>query len=533
MSVLLDQFVQTLCDSGLMTKEEVQRILSQVAEGEKPTSGEEMATLLYRHGKLTKFQAQAVYRGKAKGLTLGDYVVLDEIGHGGMGAVYKAQHRRMKRMVALKVLPPELTKSESAVRRFQQEVEAAARLIHPNVVTAFDAGESKNIHFLVMEYVDGQDLAAIVAHRGVLPVAEAVEYVLQAARGLAYAHGEGVVHRDVKPSNLLLDKNGTVKILDMGLARADRGIGKLDETADRGLTQSGDVMGTVDYMSPEQAASTKHVDARADIYSLGCTLFYLLNGRPVYEGTTLVDKVLAHREKPIPKLNASRDDVPSKLDLVFRRMVGKKPEQRFGSMKEVIAALESCPLPKGRGPGGKPGPGSVAETLSPTQTVRAAGEPSFSTSGVPAPPSLTPRDRTPAKHSDLATRRGRVADQAKTMVQQRERKQAWTDAVDAAVRQQRRTARWDKVRSFVRNSVAGIVRWGLLLAVLAGIVCGGILPVAKPSGAQEQPDRDADSGESETRWSVRTGQLARFHQRIAPAAHSPHPLVRTPPVSGD
>ena len=216
MPVLLDQFVQTLSDSGLMTKQEVQQLLGNLSEDDKPKNGEEMARLLFRQGKLTKFQTQSVYKGKAKGLILGDYVLLDQIGEGGMGQVFRARHRRMKRIVALKVLPAELTKSDQALDRFQQEVEVAARLVHTNVVTAFDAGETKKTHFLVMEYVDGQDLEAVVAERGRLPVADALDYVLQTARGLEYAHSQGVVHRDIKPANLLLDKNGRVKILDMG-----------------------------------------------------------------------------------------------------------------------------------------------------------------------------------------------------------------------------------------------------------------------------------------------------------------------------
>jgi serine/threonine protein kinase len=479
MGVLLDQFIQTLSDSGLMSREDVDRLLAQTPDGERPKDGAEMATLLFRRGKLTKFQAQAVYRGKAKGLILGDYVLLDEIGQGGMGQVYRAQHRRMKRIVAVKILPKEMTKSKDAASRFQQEVEAAARLIHPNIVTAFDAGEQKGIHFLAMEYVDGQDLNALVAARGVLPVADALDYILQAARGLAYAHKEGVVHRDIKPSNLLLDKSGTIKILDMGLARTERQIGSEDETADRGLTRSGDVMGTIDYMSPEQAASTKHVDARTDIYSLGCTLYFLLNARPIYEGGSLAEIVIAHREEPIPRLRVLRDDVPQSLDLAFRRMVGKKPEFRFPSMDEVISALEQCDVPKRPGRGGKPpqSPRSTPETRRPASTQRAASTPTPSKTGAPPPPDLSPRDRTPPPRPSLAARRERTIvearAQAEVQAKKEERKQAWSDTVQAAVHEQKRKARWEAIRRIVRGGVASITKLVIALALLGGVTGGG------------------------------------------------------------
>ncbi|MCL4194916.1 MAG: serine/threonine protein kinase, partial [Thermoguttaceae bacterium] len=211
MAVILDQFVQSLADSGLMSREEIQHVIECLAAEEKPRSGEELARVLYRQGKLTKFQAQAIYQGKTRGLVLGEYVVEDEIGQGGMGQVFRARHRRMKRVVALKTLPPAVTNSAESVARFQQEVEAAAKLIHPNIVTAFDAGEARGVHFLVMEFVDGKDLASVVTQRGPLAIAEAIDYTLQAARGLQFAHAEGVVHRDIKPSNLLLSSRGVVK----------------------------------------------------------------------------------------------------------------------------------------------------------------------------------------------------------------------------------------------------------------------------------------------------------------------------------
>jgi eukaryotic-like serine/threonine-protein kinase len=340
-AVILDQFVHSLVDSGLMSADEVAAFLDGLPPENRPDSAESLAKLLFSRKKLTKFQAQAIYQGKTKGLVVGNYVVLDKIGSGGMGHVYKARHKRMERVVALKVLPSAVTKSPDAVKRFQREMVAAARLNHPNIVTAFDADEADGVHFLVMEHVKGDDLADVVRRRGTPSVGKALDYIIQAAKGLKYAHDSGIIHRDIKPSNLLLDSKGTVKILDMGLARIEQDLGS-DTTEAAALTQSGQVMGTIDYMPPEQSMDTHKADHRADIYSLGCTLFYLLTGRPVYQGNTLAKKILAHREDPIPSLTKLRSDVPEMLDAVFQKMVAKSVDRRHGSMSEVLTDLKAC-----------------------------------------------------------------------------------------------------------------------------------------------------------------------------------------------
>jgi formylglycine-generating enzyme required for sulfatase activity/serine/threonine protein kinase len=341
MSITLDQFTENLTDSGLMSADEVSAFQDSLPN--VPSDGETLAKLLVREKKLTKYQATAVYQGKIKHLKFGEYVVVDKIGKGGMGVVLKAHHRRMDRDVAVKVLPEKMMQDEDAEARFYREVQAAAKLLHPNIVVAFEAGEHAGLHYLIMEYVEGRDLAAIVHEHGPLPVEQAVECVRQAAQGLQYAHEEGIVHRDIKPGNLLLDKKGTVKILDMGLARLNvGGLGEGEEKKPEQLTQSGQIMGTVDYMAPEQAEDTRKADHRADIYALGCTLFRLVTGSPVYERDTLMQKLLAHHEDEIPSMVQYRSDVPARLAGIFQRMVAKNPDERYQSMTEVIAALETA-----------------------------------------------------------------------------------------------------------------------------------------------------------------------------------------------
>ncbi|WP_232103766.1 protein kinase domain-containing protein [Gimesia algae] len=245
----------------------------------------------------------------------------------------------MERQVALKTLPAAMTRDTQSILRFHREVKAAAKLTHPNIVAAYDADEANGVHYFVMEYVEGIDLSAVVKKQGVLEVDVAVDYILQAAKGLEFAHNKGVIHRDIKPANLLLDNDGCVKILDMGLARIEDEAHEIPATQ---LTQDGSVMGTVDYMAPEQAKDTHTADARSDIYSLGCSLYYLLTGESVYRGSTMVNRIMAHQNDPIPSLTGKHILISQDVDAVFQKMVAKKPEDRFQSMSEVIVAIDNC-----------------------------------------------------------------------------------------------------------------------------------------------------------------------------------------------
>jgi serine/threonine protein kinase len=338
MPISPNQFLDCLAASGLMARDDIRRLLTELTPHQRSDAAE-LARELVRREHLTRYQAAKLYQGKSKGFVLGNYVILDKIGGGGMGVVFRARHQRMDRVVAIKVLLPEVAKNDEAVKRFQREVKAAARLSHPNIVTAHDADQDGDVYFLVMEFVQGTDLFTMVKANGPLAVAKAVDYMLQAARGLEYAHANGVIHRDIKPNNLLLDQQGIVKILDMGLVRFESTVGGGDGTEMRSLTISGQKLGTVDYMAPEQARNAKDADRRSDIYSLGCTLHYVLTGQPIYTGATEMQRILAHRTFPVPSLKPIRADVPDSLDAAFQRICAKRPDDRFQTMTEVIAAL--------------------------------------------------------------------------------------------------------------------------------------------------------------------------------------------------
>jgi serine/threonine protein kinase len=351
MSQTLEQFGKSLIAAGLMTKEELRAWFTGLPADKRPRDSEAFAAALVADGKLSKYQSTVLAQGKPQALQFGHYLLVSQLGSGASGHVFKARHRTSQRDVAIKVLAAEVAQDPTSVKRFRREVEAAGRLEHRHIVRSVDAGEYNGQHYLVMEYVDGSDLASIVKTRGPLPVDEAIHCVLQAAEGFRFAHEAGVVHRDIKPGNLLLDKNGTVRILDLGLVRF--------EGAGDGLTATQQVMGTVDYMSPEQSADTKRADARADIYSLGVTLWYLLTGRRMYESKNMVERIMMHRSAPIPSLTSARPDVPAALDAVFKRMVAKHPDERYQTMAEVGRALQG--VLEGTAAGGEAAPAEVME----------------------------------------------------------------------------------------------------------------------------------------------------------------------------
>ncbi|HEV3261470.1 MAG TPA: serine/threonine-protein kinase [Gemmataceae bacterium] len=262
------------------------------------------------------------------------YRVVGLLGRGGMGTVFKAEHRLMERLVALKVIRKDWTDRPAAVERFRLEVKAAARLAHPNIVAAHDAEQAGDVHFLVMEYVEGSSLDRLVEERGPLPVTEACDYARQAALGLQHAFQRGMVHRDIKPQNLLRTPDGQVKVLDFGLARFASESGRAGA-----LTHQGAVVGTPDYIAPEQARDARRADIRADIYSLGCTLYHLLAGHPPFPDGTVLQKLMAQQEREPAPLSELRNDVPPELNRVLARMIAKDPARRYQTPAEAAADL--------------------------------------------------------------------------------------------------------------------------------------------------------------------------------------------------
>ena len=289
---------------------------------------------------LTRFQAEQFLQGKWKRFTIGNYKVLERLGSGGMGNVFLCEHKVMRHRVAIKVLATVIADDPAGLKRFQREARAAAGLDHPNIVRAHDIGQEEKLHYLVMDYVDGTCLQDILKKFGRMDITRAAHYIRQAARGINHAHEAGLIHRDVKPANLILDRTGNVKILDMGIAL-------FSESDEEVLTRG--PLGTADYLAPEQARDSHNVDHRADIYSLGATFYTMLTGKlPFAECKTVAQKLIALQTKEPTPIRTLRPEVPEGLAAVVDMMMAKNPSRRYQALNNVVQDLEpwtSKPIP--------------------------------------------------------------------------------------------------------------------------------------------------------------------------------------------
>ncbi len=342
----LDEMLEVIRNSGLIPAARLETLAEHALDGES------LLEELLKAGLLTPWHRDRLQEGKWKGFFLGKYKILQPLGAGAMGSVFLAEHKVMRHRVAIKVLARRLVAKSSNVIRFEREARAAAAVNHPNVVRAYDIDREGDTHYLVMEFVQGENLQKIVQENGPLDPHQAADHVRQIALGLDEAHKNGLVHRDIKPSNLLLDSAGQVKVLDLGLARME------DETIPSvTLMNDSKLIGTVDYLAPEQARNSHAIDGRADIYSLGCTFYFLLTGSPPFPSGSITERILKHQTRRPADISKRRAGVPNRLIQICHRMMEKDPARRFATAGEAATALveflagndTECILPEAKG----------------------------------------------------------------------------------------------------------------------------------------------------------------------------------------
>jgi serine/threonine protein kinase len=328
----IDQFLDVVKKSGVLEESRLNARVDQLlASASPPETPKSLADVLVRERLLTRWQADQFLQGKCRGFQIGVYNILDRLGAGGMSCVYLCKHGVMPLRVAIKVLPKSMADDETLLKRFYREARASVALDHPHVIHAYEVNQTDEFHYMVLEYVEGKSLEDIVLKEGPLSVPQAVKYIRQAAAGLQYIHETGLVHRDIKPGNLLLEyAKDSIKILDMGLARF---FNDNEELLTRG------VLGTVDYFAPEQTMDSHAVDIRADIYGLGGTFSFLLTGSPPFEGGSVMEKIQGHRRLEPRSIRTIRADVPEPLIAVIHKMMAKDPGQRYQVPAEVGTAL--------------------------------------------------------------------------------------------------------------------------------------------------------------------------------------------------
>lgn len=325
----VDEFFDVLQKSKLLTPAQMAEARAAASSSDSPT---EVAKSLIRQQRITRWQAGQLLAGRSS-FYLGKYRLVELLGRGGMGSVFLGQHVTMNRRVALKVIAGHFGGDKAALDRFLAEARAIAALDHPNIIQAYSVDNQGDRYYIVMEYVEGVDLQRMVGREGPLDLARAVDYIRQAAEGLDHAHQRHIIHCDVKPSNLLVNGQGVVKILDLGLARLAHA--RQPQNAQRPES----LLGTIDYQAPEQALESPRLDARVDIYALGCTLYFLLTGHPPFPRGTLAERIVQHQTRQPPDPRLERPDIPADLVAIGNRMMAKNPDARYGSAAEAAQAL--------------------------------------------------------------------------------------------------------------------------------------------------------------------------------------------------
>jgi serine/threonine protein kinase len=335
----VDSFIDYVERSELVEADALQAAVAELKAahgGTLPADADVAANLFIEKGLITAWHVEKLMDKKYKRFALGNYKLLRLLGTGGMSSVYLAEHKLMHRLRAIKVLPQKRVNDSSYLARFHLEAQATAQLNHPNIVRCYDVDNEGDTHYIVMEFIEGKDLNSIIKQEGSLPLELVCNYIAQAAEGLAHAHQNGLIHRDVKPANLLVDPRGIVKVLDLGLALFSD-----NERASLTVEHNENVLGTADYLAPEQAVNSHKVDHRADIYGLGCTLYFLLTGHPPFPEGTLAQRIAKHQSQMPADIRKDRPDCPRDLADICMKMMQKRPEKRYPNMLEVARVLEA------------------------------------------------------------------------------------------------------------------------------------------------------------------------------------------------
>lgn len=492
-------FLEVLEKSKLLKSEQLD-IARQLAEG--ASDARALARALVQKELLNRWQAGQLLAGRTAFLW-GKYRLVDLLGRGGMGSVFLAWHTMMNRAVALKIISKELGKDAAALERFFTEARAVAALDHPNIVHAYDVANEGDRYYLVMEYVEGRDLQRIVEEKGPLDFALAADYMRQAAEGLAHAHSRDMIHCDIKPANLLVNQQGVIKILDMGMARA---VGVKAQPADGSSPEDQAILGTVDYMAPEQAEGVEKLDRRSDIYSLGCTFYFTLIGRPPFPEGTLAERILKHQKEEPRDIAEYRPDTPEELIRICRKMMAKDPDDRFQTADEVAKALSEW----------RPAPAKILRAK-PLDEAEAEAE----LVEDETPLDVSPRDtKSPAK---------RPKAKATFASQLRGRAKAWIDYLKA---DRRRMMIWGGAAA----TVVALIVCGLLISIVLSVrnarkqqqIAAQAAATAKVEKRKPVDNDFAElESELEKRWALeKEGKGA---GDATPAASGPPPKPGQPP----